>query len=160
MAVGILRGSILGRVGSFVTGLVYRFGALRRLDQLAGVPPGAVTAAVMMYLALLGTLTVDAWRKPPHGKSALGPQEIAAIQALVAVNPALGAFADRAALQTLAQTAARAPVSADHLSQYDAALGVYERTLRPLGQSRMAPLLLALGERVPLIGRHVDFPSQ
>ena len=157
----ILAGSILGAVGSFLTGLIYRFGALRRIDQAAGVPLGALIAAVTIYLALVGTLTLDAWLDPLHGKSAFGPQDIAAIQALAAANPTLSVFADPTALQTLAQAAARAPVNAEQLSQFDAALGFYERTLRPqLVQSRLAPVLLAVGEGLPVLGRHVEFPTR
>ena len=115
----------------------------------------------MLYLALLGTRTLDGWPDPLHGKSAIGPQDVAAVQALAAVNPALGAFADPTMLQTLAQSAALAPVAADQLGQYGAVPASYEQSVRPqLLQSRIAPLLLALGERLPLIGRHVDFPTR
>ena len=156
-----LGGTVLGRVGSFVAGLVYRFAMLRRIDRAAGIPLGAATAAVMLYLALLGALALDGWLDPLHGKSAIGPQEVAAIQAIAAVNPALRAFADPTVLEALAQSAARAPVSAETLGQFGAALGFYEQTLRPqLLQSRIAPLLLAVGERLPIIGRHIDFPTR
>jgi len=156
-----LGGSIIGRVGWSFVGLVYRFATLRRIDRVAGIPLGAATAAVTLYVALLGTLTIDAWLDPLHGKSAIGPQDVAAVQALIAVNPALGAFANPTALRTLAQDAALAPVPTDQLGQYDAMLAFYEQTARPqLLGSQIAPLLLAVGERLPLIGRRVDFPTR
>lgn len=115
----------------------------------------------MLYVALLGTLTLDGWLDPLHGKSAIGPQDVAAVQAIAALNPALGAFADPAALQTLAQSAALAPVTTEQLGQYGTMLSFYEQTVRPqLLGSRIAPLLLTVGERLPLIGRHVDFPTR
>ena len=158
LAVG---GSVLGAVASFLTGLVYRFTAVRRVDQVLGIPLGAVTAAISMYVALLATLTLDGWLDPLHRTSVLNAKDIQALQQIVAANPAAGAFADPAALQALAATAARAPVQVDDLGKYAAVLAFYEKMLRPqLLASRLAPLLLAVGEPLPVIGRHVDFPTR
>ena len=49
----------------------------------------------------------------------------------------------------------------EELAQYDAALGFYENSVRPaLVGSKLAPLLLAGGEGLPVIGQHVDFPTK
>ncbi len=158
LAVG---GSLLGAVGSFLTNLVYRFTLVRRADQVLGIPLGAVTAAITLYVALLATLTLDGWLDPLHRTGVLSPTDIQALQQIVAANPAAGAFADPAALQALAAAAARAPVKVDDLGRYSAVLAFYENTLRPqLLASRVAPVLLASGEPLPVIGRHVDFPTR
>ncbi|HEV8469760.1 MAG TPA: hypothetical protein VGR46_09150 [Candidatus Limnocylindria bacterium] len=36
------------------------------------------TAAVSLYVALVGTLALDAWLEPLHGKATIGPKEVAA----------------------------------------------------------------------------------
>jgi hypothetical protein len=153
--------TLFARVGMTVVGLVHRFGILQKVDKLLGIPIGMATAAVAVYVGLLGTLTLDAWLDPLHGKTAIGVQDIAAIQTFAKANPTLAMFADPTMLQTLAQTAVKGPVTSDQLSQADAAIGFYEQKVRPeLLQSRIVPLLLALGEKLPFIGRPATLPTR
>ncbi|HEV8670563.1 MAG TPA: CvpA family protein [Candidatus Limnocylindria bacterium] len=154
-------GTILGRVGGVLVGLFYRVPALRRFDQLVGIPLGAVTATVVVYVAVLGTLTLDAWLSPLHGKATINVQDIAAVQAIAAVNPSLAMFADPAVLKALTTAATSSPLAADQLAKFDATLAFYEQTVRPeLLQSRILPVLLAVGESLPVIGRHAELPTQ
>jgi hypothetical protein len=156
----VLGSSILGAVGGLFIRLVYRFGALKSMDKVAGVPLGLATAAITLYVALVGTIALDGWLAPLHGAT-IGPEQLAAVEKLAAVNPALAAFADPSMLTSIAAAAASAPIAADQLAKYDAALGFYETSVRPaLLQSRIAPAMLALGEHLPFIGQHVVFPTQ
>ena len=163
MGVGavVLASSLLGAVGGILIRLVYRFGVLKKFDKVAGVPLGAATAAITLYVALVGTIALDGWLAPLHGEVAIGPTQLAAVQKLAAVNPALATFADPTILAQIATAAATAPIPADQLAKYDAALGFYETSLRPaLLGSRIAPALLAIGEHLPIVGQHVDFPAK
>lgn len=153
-------GMILGRVGGVLVGLVYRVPALRRLDQLVGIPLGAVTGAVAVYVAVLGILAVDGWLSPLHGKATFDVQDIAAVQAVAAANPSLAMFADPAVLSALATATTSSPLAADQLAKFDATLAFYEQTIRPeLLQSRIVPVVLAVGESLPIIGRHAELPK-
>jgi hypothetical protein len=157
----VIGSSILGAVGGMLMRLVYRFGVLRRMDKVAGIPLGAATAAITLYVALIGAIALDGWLAPLHGTLTIGPQQLTAVEQMASLNPAFGAFADPSMLSSIATEAAKAPIPAGELAKYDAALGFYETSLRPaLLASRMAPALLALGEHLPLIGRHVDFPEK
>ena len=154
-------GALLGRVGGFLVGLIYRFALLRRIDRVVGIPLGAVTATVAVYVALLGTLALDGWLSPLHGKASIEVTDIAAVQALAAANPALGMFADPAVLKAMASAATSSPVAADQLAKFDATLAFYEHSVRPeLLQSRIVPLLLTIGESLPVIGRHAELPTR
>jgi hypothetical protein len=154
-------GALLGRVGGVLVGLVYRFQLLRRIDKVVGIPLGAATATVAVYVALLGTLALDGWLSPLHGKATIDVQDVSAIQALAAANPSLGIFADPAVLQAMATAATSSPVAADQLAKFDATLAFYEQTVRPeLLRSRIVPVLLMLGESLPLIGRHAELPTE
>ena len=154
-------GTILGRVGGVLVGLVYRVPVLRRLDQLVGIPLGVVTAAFGVYVAILGTLAVDGWLAPLHGKATLDAGDIAAVQAIAAANPSLGMFADPAVLRAMATAAASAPVAKDQLAKFDTTLAFYEQTVRPeLLQSRIVPMLLVVGESLPIVGRHAELPTK
>jgi hypothetical protein len=149
------------RVGMFLVGLIHRFGLLKKVDKVLGIPIGMATAAVALYMALLGTLTVDAWLDPIHGKAAIGAQEIAALQTLAKANPTLSVFASPTMLQGLLESATKGAVSGDQLSQADAALGFYEQKVRPeLLQSRIVPFVLTVGEKLPFIGRPATLPTR
>jgi hypothetical protein len=152
---------LFGRVGMFVAGLIHRFGFLQKIDRVLGIPIGVATAAIALYVALLGTLTLDAWLDPLHGKAAIGTQEIAALQTIAKSNPTLSMFANPTMLQALLETAAaKGPLSGAQLSQADSALGFYEEKVRPeLLASKIVPLLLAIGEKLPFIGRPASLPA-
>ena len=166
MGVGaiVLGSSILGAVGGMFIRLVYRIGVLQRFDKVAGIPLGAATVAISLYVALVGVIALDGWLAPLHstgGTAAIGPQQVAAVQKLAATNPALAVFADPTMLNELARAAAKSAIPADQLAKYDAALGFYESSLRPaLLTSKIAPALLALGEHLPLVGQHLVFPAR
>ena len=149
------------RVGMFMVGLIHRFGLLKKVDKVLGIPIGMATAAVALYVALLGTLTVDAWLDPIHGKAAIGTEEITALQTLAKANPMLSVFASPTMLQALLESATKGAVSGDQISQADAALGFYEQKVRPeLLQSRIVPFVLSVGEKLPLIGRPASLPTR
>lgn len=157
----VIGSSLLGAIGGFLVSVVYRIGVLKRLDKVAGIPLGAATAAVTLYVALVGVITLDGWLGPLNGTLAIGPQQLASVQKLASLNPTLSAFADPTSLNMLATAAAKAPIPTEELGKYDAALGFYENSLRPaLLSSKLAPALLGLGERLPVVGQHVDFPTK
>jgi hypothetical protein len=157
----VIGGTILGGVAGVLVGLLHRVAMLRAFDHVVGLPLGAATAAVGLYVALLGTLALDGWLSPLHGKATIELQDIAALQAFAAANPTFAMFADPAVLRSLTTAATSSPLAKDQLSKFDTTLAFYEQTIRPeLLQSRIAPLLLAVGESLPIIGRHAELPKQ
>jgi hypothetical protein len=62
-------------------------------------------------------------------------------------------------LKILAQSAAKAPVASAELEKVDAAMAFYEQKIRPeLLSSKIVPVLLAIGEKLPFIGRPATLP--
>ena len=60
----------------------------------------------------------------------------------------------------MAQSAAKAPVASAELEKIDAAVALYKQKLRPeLLQSRVVPLLLATGEKLPFIEPPATLPT-
>lgn len=156
-----LGATLFARIGMAIAGLIHRFGILGKVDKVLGIPIGMATAAVALYVALLGTLTLDAWLDPLHGKAAIGTQDIAALQTVAKANPTLSVFASPTMLQALLESAAaKGPLSGDQLSQADSALGFYEQKVRPeILSSKLVPVILALGEKLPVIGRPATLPT-
>jgi hypothetical protein len=153
--------TLFARVGMMLAGLIHRFGFLQKIDKVLGIPIGMATAAIALYVALLGTLTLDAWLDPLHGKAAIGTQEIAALQTIAKANPTLSVFANPSMLQTLLESAAaKGPLSDAEVSQADGAIGFYEQTVRPeLLVSKLIPVFLVVGEKLPFIGRPATLPA-
>jgi hypothetical protein len=157
----VLGSSILGAIGGVLVRIVYRVGVLEKLDKVLGVPLGAATAAITLYVALVGLTVLDGWLGPLHSTATIGPQQLAAVEKLAAINPTLAAFADPTMLNSIIADAATAPIPAAQLAKYDATLGFYESTIRPaMLASKIAPAILAIGEHLPVIGQHVDFPTK
>jgi uncharacterized membrane protein required for colicin V production len=159
-AAAIAGGYVLGWLGAFLVGLISRVKLIKRLDQVCGVPLGAVAAGASVYLSLVGAVTLDGWLGPLHDKTALSQQDIAALQQMVATNPAARAFADPAMLSAMAEAAAKSPVTSEQVAKVSAAISLYEHDIRPqLLSSHLAPLVLSFGADLPIIGRHVDYPK-
>src|SRR5689334_306586 len=76
----VLGSSILGAVGGLFIRLVYRFGVLKAADKVAGVPLGLATAAITLYVALVGTIALDGWLAPLHGSVTVGPDQLASLE--------------------------------------------------------------------------------
>src|SRR5258708_26425614 len=83
----VLGSSILGAVGGIFIRLVYRFGVLQRFDKVAGIPLGAATAAITLYVALIGTVALDGWLPPLPGTGLIGPHQLAAFTKAAAIHP-------------------------------------------------------------------------
>src|SRR5437773_10567014 len=48
-------GIVFSTVGSVVIGIVHKLALLKRFDKVLGIPLGMATAAVSLYIALIGT---------------------------------------------------------------------------------------------------------
>ena len=154
-------GTLFATVATFLVRIVHQIGVLRRFDRVLGVPLGVATAVVTLYVAILATLVLDGWLDPLHGKTAIGPGEIAALQAAAGANPAFATIADPQMLKVLAQSAAKTPLAKAELEKLGGAVAFYEQKVRPeLLDSRIVPVLLAVGAELPLIGRPATLPER
>lgn len=153
--------SFLLRIGSALVGIVHRVGILQKVDHVLGVPMGVAIGLVTVYLALVAVVSFDAIVAPLYGKATVDQAAVAAVRAAVTANPQFAVMIDPGTLDTLATQVAKTALPADQLSKFDQVLALYETNLRPaLLSSAIAPILLAVGELVPLVGRHVDFPAK
>ena len=127
------------RIGGVLVGLVHRVSLLRAGDHVLGLPLGAVTGLVAVYLGLVAIVSFDNLLAPFHGKPTV----------------------DQATLDAMATQVAKSAIPADQIATFDQTLAFYESTVRPaLVASVSAPMLLSVGEHLPFIGRHVEFPAK
>src|SRR5258708_6348132 len=59
-----LASTVFGMVARVLVSLIPRFPILKKFDKSAGVPLGAATAVLTVYVALLGVVTLDGWPAP------------------------------------------------------------------------------------------------
>ena len=79
----------------------------------------------------------------------------------VAANPQFGVMLDPGTLDTMATQVAKSAIPADQIATIDSGLAYYETDVRPqLLTSTLAPLILTIGQRVPVLGHAVTYPTK
>jgi uncharacterized membrane protein required for colicin V production len=153
--------SFVMRIGGVLVGLVHRVSLLKAGDHVLGLPLGAATGLVAVYLGLVAVVSFDNLLAPFHGKPTVDQAAVAAMRTALAANPQFSVMVGQATLDAMATQVAKQAIPADQLATFDQTLGFYEATVRPaLVASVSAPVLLSVGEHLPFIGRHVEFPAK
>jgi uncharacterized membrane protein required for colicin V production len=155
----IALGLVVGFVGRMVFMSFFRLPLTRTLDKLFGAAANGGLAFVIVYVVLLGLAGAGTVLDPLTRVSSIQPSQVTAMQMLLAENPAVAGFVPSGELGQLASVASMHPVALAQLGQYAQVINYYEHTLRPqLATSRLAPLVVQYGARLPIIGRHVTLP--
>ena len=153
--------SVVGRVGGMVVSVVHRVGLLRAADHTLGVPLGALTGLVAVYLALVAVVSFDNLLAPFHGKPTVDQAAVAAFKVALDANPQFAVMIDPGMVDAMATQVTKAAIPADQIQKFDQTLAYWETTVRPqLISSALAPIILAVGERAPFLGRHIVFPEK
>ena len=153
--------SVVGRVAGMLVSLVHRVGLLRAADHTLGLPLGALTGLVAVYLALVAVVSFDNLLAPFHGKLTVDQAAVAALKVALDANPQFAVMIDPGMVDAMATQVAKAAIPADQIQKFDQTLGYYDATVRPqLISSALAPVILAVGERAPFLGRHIVFPEK
>lgn len=156
----IALGLVVGFVGRMVFMSFFRLPLTRTLDKLLGAAANGGLAFVIVYVVLLGLAGAGTVLDPLTRVSTIQPSQVTAMQMLLAANPAVAGFVPSGELGQLAAVASMHPVALAQLGQYAQVINYYEHTLRPqLATSRLAPLVVQYGARLPIIGRHVTLPK-
>jgi hypothetical protein len=131
----------------------------RQLDKLLGAVANGGLAFVIVYVVLLGLAGAGTVLDPLTKVGSIQSSQVAAMQMLLAENPQVAGFVPSGELGQLAAVASIHPVGLAQLGQYAQVINYYEKSLRPqLATSRLAPVVLQYGARLPIIGRHVTLP--
>ena len=88
------------------------------------------------------------------------PTQVAAMRLLLRENPQAAAMVPSGELGQLANVASVRALPIDQLGQYAQVINYYEHTLRPqITTSQLAPIVLRLGARLPIIGKVATIPK-
>jgi hypothetical protein len=156
----IALGLVVGFVGRTVFMSFFRLPFTRTVDKLLGAAANGALAFVIVYVVLLGMVGAGTVLDPLTRMGSIQPNQVTAMQMLLAQNPQVAGFVPSGELGQLAAVSSVHPVALAQLGQYAQVINYYENTLRPqLATSRLAPLVMQYGARLPIIGRHVTLPQ-
>ena len=153
-------GIVVGIVGRMVFQTFFRLPFTGQMDKGLGAVANGGLAFVIVYVVLLGFIGVGTVLDPLAQARSVQSTQVAAMRMLLAENPQAAAMVPSAELSQLASVSAVRPVPIAQLGQYAQVIDYYEHTLRPqLASSQLAPVILRLGARLPVIGRHAILPK-
>jgi hypothetical protein len=153
-------GLVVGFAGRTIFMTFFRLPLTRTLDKLLGAAANGALAFVIVYVVLLGLVGAGTVLDPLTKVNSIQPSQVTAMQMLLAENPQVAGFVPSGELGQLAAISAIHPVGLAQLGQYAQVINYYENTLRPqLATSRLAPLVMQYGARLPIIGHHVTLPQ-
>jgi uncharacterized membrane protein required for colicin V production len=153
-------GLVVGVAGRIAFGSVLRLPGLRQLDKLLGAAANGALAFVIAYVLLVGLAGAGTVLDPIAKVGSIQSSQVVAMRMLLAENPQAASLVPSGELGQLATVSSVHPLPFAQLGQYAQAINYYERTIRPqLATSRLAPIVLQYGARLPVIGRHVSLPK-
>ena len=159
----VVLGLAVGLIGRMVFMTFFRLPLTRHVDRLLGAAANGALAFVIVYVVLRGLVSAGTVLNPigQIGEPGLvRSSQVALIRTLLAQNPQATGVVSSTELGQLAKAASVRPIPLTQLGQYAQVINYYEQTLRPqLATSRLAPIVLRYGSRIPLIGRSVAIPG-
>ena len=153
-------GLIVGIAGRTAFQAVFRLPFARSVDRALGAVANGALAFVILYVVLLGFVGAGTVLDPLATASVIREPQVAAMQMLLKNNPQAAALVPSGELGQLSNIASVHALPIDQLGQYAQVINYYEHTLRPqLTSSALAPIVLRLGARLPIIGRVATIPT-
>ncbi len=150
---------VVGFVGRMIFMSLFRLPFTRSVDKLLGAAANGALGFVIVYAVLLGVVGAGTVLDPLTKAAAIRASQVTAMQMMLAQNPQVAGFVPSGELSQLAAASSAHPVAFAQLGQYASVINYYENTLRPqLASSRLAPIVMKYGERLPIIGRQVTLP--
>ena len=152
--VAIIAAIILGAVGAAIGGAFHRMDAIRGIDGLLGVFVHVIVTVVLIYLAISALVTLDNAFVPTLNRASLTLDQVNQLENEILSNPITAAMVSKDDLNSLKASAAK-----NNAAHIDSIAGIhqleqlYTGFLEPqLHSSRAVPIILAIGDKLPVIG--------
>ncbi len=152
-----------GFAGGYLGGMIHRMPVVRGVDGFLGVFVHAGFAILISYLLLSSLVVLDKAFAPTFNAATLTFAQVESIKRQLASNPLTASLVDSrdiARLEKQSKTPGGARIS--ETPQLNQLQSLYQDFLQPqLSSSRLAPIVLSIGQKVPVLG-HLgprDLPS-
>jgi len=155
VAIALILAVVLGAVGGAIGGAFHRMEAIRGVDGLLGIFVHVIVAGLICYLAIAALVTLDNTFEPTLNSAKLTVTQVAQLEDTILSNPLTAALVDKNELEALKKAAkTTSGAHLDQVTQLHQLEQVYTDFLQPqLHGSRLAPILLNIGHRIPVIGK-------
>lgn len=155
VAIALILAVIMGAIGGAIGGAFHRMEAIRGIDGLLGVVVHVIVAGVICYLAIAALVTLDNGFGPTLNSAKLTLAQVNQLEQTILSNSLTASLVDKRELDSLKKAAGtKSGANMESVSQLHQLQQVYKDFLQPqLHQSRLAPILLKLGHRIPVIGK-------
>ncbi|HEV2217792.1 MAG TPA: CvpA family protein [Candidatus Dormibacteraeota bacterium] len=145
---------ILGGIGGAIGGRFHRMESIRGIDGLLGIFVHVIVMLVVIYLGISALVTLDNAFVPTLNKATLTLDQVNQLESVILSNPITSALVskdDLDALKKAAQSTNGANIeSVNGIKQLKQ---IYTNFLEPqLHSSRTVPIILGIGQHLPLIG--------
>ncbi len=145
---------VAGFIGGQIGGSIHKMPVVRGVDGFLGIFVNIFFAGLILYLMLSALVVLDNAFAPTVQAGTLTFKQVEAVKKQLASNPLTAALVDSkdiARLESQSKTPSGARLAeTPQLSQLQSA---YEDFLQPqLASSRLAPIILRIGQKVPIIG--------
>ena len=152
--VALIIAVIMGAIGGSIGGAFHRLESIRGIDGLLGVVVHGLVTLVIVYLAISALVTLDNAFEPALKTASLTLTQVNQLESEILSNPITSSMVSKWDIQALKKAAATS--SGAHL---DSVAGIhqlqqiYTDFLQPqLLSSRTAPVILGIGQHLPVIG--------
>jgi uncharacterized membrane protein required for colicin V production len=152
--VAIILAIVMGAVGGAIGGAFHRIESIRGIDGLLGVFVHIAVTLVVIYLAISALVTLDNAFAPTLKSASLTLAQVNKLESWIESNPITSAMVSKQDLKTLKDAAGGASgAHIDSVQGIHQLQQIYSGFLQPqLHGSRSAPVILAIGSHLPVIG--------
>jgi colicin V production protein len=146
---------IMGAAGGAIGGAFHRLEAIRGIDGLLGIFVHVGVTLVVVYLAVSALVTLDNAFEPALRSANLTLAQVTQLEDEILSNPITSAMVSKADLQSLKTAASKsAGARLDNVAGIHQLQQLYIDFLQPqLHSSRSVPIILGIGDHLPVIGR-------
>ena len=145
---------VLGTAGGAIGGAFHRMEAIRGVDGLLGIFVHVVVTVVVIYLAVSALVTLDNAFVPALKSASLTLTQVNQLENEIVSNPITSAMVSKSDLDALKAAASKTTgAHLDSVAGIHQLQQIYTDFLEPqLHSSRIVPVILSIGHRVPFIG--------
>jgi hypothetical protein len=146
---------VMGAVGGAIGGAFHRLEAIRGVDGLLGIFVHVGVMLVIIYLAVSALVTLDNAFEPGLKSANLTLAQVNQLEDQILSNPITSAMVSKQDLASLKTAASKATgANLDNVAGIHQLQQLYIDFLQPqLHSSRSVPIILAIGDHLPVIGR-------
>ncbi|GAC1474793.1 MAG: hypothetical protein PVS3B2_04440 [Candidatus Dormibacteraceae bacterium] len=145
---------IMGAVGGAIGGAFHRLEAIRGVDGLLGVFVHVLVTLVVIYLGISALVTLDNAFEPVVRSASLNLKQVNQLESTIQSNPITAAMVSKSDIQALKNAASKASgAHLDSIPGIHQLQQIYSDFVQPqLHSSRTAPVILSIGQHLPVIG--------